>query len=146
MSNWSRERLRALTGVLLIALATQAAFAPAAAAAPASSGRAQTETTAPPKDAPTERVDARTETSQTFDNHDGTVTTSFASDPIFYRPEAGAAFEPIELGFAPVAGADKAVRSDKAPVELEVAPADDARGVVALTYGDSTTRPATRPR
>ena len=92
---------------------------------------------APPKS--NEIPALRTESSQTFDNHDGTFTTDYYTDPIFYKPAGSATFVPIEVGFAPATNAGDAVAvSDKAPSVVAIAPADSAAGFLRLTRGATT--------
>ena len=80
---------------------------------------------------PTELVELRTVTVRTVDNHDGTLTTSFFTDPVFYQPDGATAYEPIEPLFTADART-KAVASTKAPVSEALAP----DGSVALKGND----------
>jgi RHS repeat-associated protein len=132
-----RSSWRSIVATLLIILVFESSAVPGSVAAvDTPTPNAVEDPAPPPKIEPVEIVEARTETSQTFDNHDGTLSTSFFSDPAFYQPSGKVGFDPIELTFAPAVGLDGLVESTKAPVAVEVAPADDPRGVVALTYGD----------
>jgi hypothetical protein len=54
-----------------------------------------------PKPGATEVVAARSDASTTYDNHDGTFTTDFYTQPIYYKPDGSGTFVPIEVGFAP---------------------------------------------
>ena len=83
----------------------------------------------------TELVAERDATSRTYRTDRGKLVREIYAEPVFYETTPGAGFVPIEAGFAPVAGADKAVRSDKAPAKVSVLPADDARGFLALESG-----------
>ncbi len=76
-----------------------------------------------------EITSARTDASTTYDNHDGTLTTDFYTQPVYYKPGGSGAFVPIEVGFAPnTKGGDAVAVSDKAPVAVTVAPAAAAHG------------------
>ena len=91
-----------------------------------------TSTAAPPdprdglKPGATEVVSLRTESSQTYDNHDGTMTSVFASGPKFYQPEGSKSWLPISVGFAVgtktdgLVGAVPAVSSDRAPTTVSL--------------------------
>jgi RHS repeat-associated protein len=74
----------------------------------------------------TEIVLERTETSQTFDNHDGTKTTRLFAGPVFYQAEGSSAWEAIDVGFAasskvePLVGAVPEVSSTKARAAVSV--------------------------
>jgi Bacterial regulatory proteins, luxR family len=48
---------------------------------------------------PNEVLTARTETSDTVDNGDGTLTTTLYSEPVDYRPSGSASLVPIKIGF-----------------------------------------------
>lgn len=96
----------------------------------------------------TEDVTRRTASSRTFDNGDGTFTTELFTDPIFYRPEGKSDFEPIEVGFASIAGArpasDLVAASTKAPVRVSIGANTRAGGFLVLdadgrTYAISLT-------
>jgi hypothetical protein len=54
----------------------------------------------------TEIVAKRTESSQTYDNHDGTYSTVLSSAPEFYQPAGSTDWQSIALGFAKGAGTD----------------------------------------
>jgi hypothetical protein len=99
------------------------------------------EATEPPtaeaeRDPATEIVEARTESTRTYDNGDGSRTTELWSDPVFYRPEGSDILEPIEPAFEAVPGADRSVASTAAPVRVEAAPPTDPRGVLRVAAGD----------
>jgi RHS repeat-associated protein len=68
----------------------------------------------------TELVSARTEYSQTYVNPDGTKTTQFFAEPVFYKPADSTTFEPISVGFNP--GVTKGVDfvSSAAPVTVAI--------------------------
>ncbi len=74
----------------------------------------------------TEVVGLRTESSQTYDNHDGTMTSVFASSAKFYQPEGSSAWLPISVGFAAgsktdgLVGAVPVVSSDRAPATVSL--------------------------
>ena len=86
-----------------------------------------------PLDPEDELIDERTESSRTFDLGDGRRATEYFVEPVFYQPDGpDGGFVEIEPGFVPIAGADKAATSDKAPAAVTVAPAGDERGFVAV--------------
>lgn len=85
----------------------------------------------------TEVASARTEYSQTYDNHDGTTTTQFYASPVFYQPDGSAAWVPIEVGFAATPGSDYFV-SAKAPVAVTVSPTSASGDFLSTTYGGQT--------
>lgn len=90
-----------------------------------------------PKGDPSEIVAARTETSRTFDNHDGTYSTDLYTDPVYYKPAGAATYVPIEVGFAaPTAAGDAVAVSDKAPTAVAVAPADAPGGFLRISGAD----------
>ena len=74
----------------------------------------------------TEVASRRTETSATWDNHDGTYTTQFYAQPAFYRPAGSTAYQPIQPGFAqgatadPLTGLVPAATSSRAPVAVSL--------------------------
>jgi NlpC/P60 family protein len=87
----------------------------------------------------TERLDLRTLNSRTFENKDGTFTTEFHAQPIFYQPAgttAAADLEPINLGFA---ADDKTGYASvtSSPVVLTARPANDSAGLLSATAGDT---------
>lgn len=86
----------------------------------------------------TERVDLRTPTSRTFANPDGTFTTEFHAQPIFYQPAGTtdpADLEPINLGFSADAQTGYATVG-KSPVAVTARAADDDAGFVSASAGD----------
>ncbi len=91
----------------------------------------------------TEIVAARTETSQSFDNHDGTQATQFYAEPLFYKPAGSTTYQPITLGFATgsakdgLAGLTPALTSDQAPVTVSLF---DAGAVDFLSVGNATAK------
>ena len=74
----------------------------------------------------TEIVAKRTESSQTYDNHDGTFTSVFASGPEFYQAAGSTSWQPIAVGFAPGTKADALVGT------VPVAMSDQAPAAVSL--------------
>lgn len=92
-----------------------------------------------PRANPDEVPALRTESSQTFDNHDGTLSTDFYTDPIFYKPTGSQTFVPIAVGFAPATDASDAVAvSRDAPVAVAIGPAQADAGFLRLTTADQT--------
>jgi RHS repeat-associated protein len=80
----------------------------------------------------TELVAERDAYSRVYRDATGKLSREIFADPVFYQATPDAAFVPIEAGFTAVAGADRAVVSDKAPAVVTVRPADDPRGFLAL--------------
>jgi hypothetical protein len=91
----------------------------------------------------TEVVASRTESSQTFDNHDGTRTTQFYAAPVFYKPAGSTAWQPIAPGFASGSAKDAltglvpSVTSDRAPATVSLF---DAGAADFLSVASSTAR------
>jgi RHS repeat-associated protein len=83
----------------------------------------------------TEIVAARTEYSQTFANPDGSTTTQFYAEPVFYRADGTDTLEPIMLGFEP---AGSAFVSDRAPVSVKVAASGPTGNFMSTSYQDLT--------
>ena len=117
-------------------VASPAATAPAPTAAPAA-------TPAPVDSAglragATEITSARTEYAQTYDNHDGTLTTQFFASPVFYKPDGASAYVPIEVGFAAASGKGGPFVSDRAPVAVTVNTTSATGAFLSSSYGDRT--------
>ena len=83
----------------------------------------------------TELVSARTEYSQTYDNHDGTRTTQFFNDPVFYRPTGSTTLQPVAVGFA---ATRDGWASSKAPASVSVASATLGHDFLSTTYNGVT--------
>ena len=85
-----------------------------------------------------EQVDMRTLSSRTFLNRDGTYTTEFHAQPIFYQPAgttAPADLKPIDLTF--LADPDTGFASvTSSPVAVTARAADDPAGFVSASAGD----------
>lgn len=96
---------------------------------------------------PTEIAGARTETSRTFDNHDGTVTTELHTSPIHYRTAATAAWQPVELDFVAAPAGERTATVAKSAAPVTVAPPAAESAVIELAFGDRriALRPAERP-
>jgi len=86
-----------------------------------------------------ERVDLRTPSTRTFQNRDGTFTTEFHAQPIFYLPPDSTELQPIDLHFSSVedAGAPQAMVS-ASPVVLTARSADDQVGFLSAAAGTRT--------
>ena len=85
-----------------------------------------------------ERVDMRTLNSRTFQNTDGTFTTEFHAQPIFYQPAGTtdkADLQPIDLSFIADAKSGSAL-VDRSPVSITASPAGSAGGFLSATAGD----------
>jgi len=85
-----------------------------------------------------ERVDLRTPNSRTFANKDGTFTTEFHAQPIFYQPNGTtrpADLKPIDLGFRTDAKTGFASVA-ASPVIVTTRPADDPAGFATATSGE----------
>ena len=84
-----------------------------------------------------ERPDLRTLDSRTFENADGTFTTEFHAQPIFYQPAgttSPADLQPIDLSFT--ADADTGYASaSSSPVLVTTRPVSDPAGFVSATSG-----------
>jgi cell wall-associated NlpC family hydrolase len=93
--------------------------------------------TAPPDRTGSERKDLRTLDSRTFENADGTFTTEFHAQPIFYQP-AGTTdptqLQPIDLTFHAEKKTGNAVVA-ASPVVVTTRSADDAAGLVTAAAG-----------
>jgi len=87
-----------------------------------------------------ERVDLRTTNSRTFENADGTFTTEFHAQPIYYQPAdttEPADLQPIDLTFLADEKTGYASVATSA-VEVTTRPADDAAGFVSATSGEQS--------
>jgi RHS repeat-associated protein len=82
-----------------------------------------------------EIVSARTEYSQTFANPNGTRTTQFFTNPVFYRPAGSSSLVPITVGFKPLGTDGSAFTSAQAPVAVEVSDTSTAGNFLTTTYG-----------
>ena len=82
-----------------------------------------------------EVVSMRTATTRTFANPDGTYTTEFHVQPIYYQPADGSELAAVDLRFTGHAK-DSSASVDASPVQLTARPADDAAGFVAVVSGD----------
>lgn len=96
--------------------------------------------TAPAQREGKERPDMRTLDSRTFENADGTFTTEFHAQPIFYQP-AGTTrpdqLNPVDLRFSTTTkSADPTVT--QSPVVVTTRPADDAQGFVSAWAADTS--------
>jgi hypothetical protein len=86
----------------------------------------------------TERIDMRTLNSRTFENADGTFTTEFHAQPIYYQPAGTtdkADLQAINLSFATDPKTGDAVVTTS-PVSLSANAANDASGFLSATTGD----------
>ncbi|HCS57045.1 MAG TPA: hypothetical protein DIW80_07240 [Gordonia polyisoprenivorans] len=94
-------------------------------------------------------IDLRSANSRTFAHSDGALTTEFYSAPIFYQPAGVTTWQPIDVGFRAVTGADAKARSDKAPTAVALHAADAPDGFMTLEGGGHTIRfrlaPGTAP-
>jgi cell wall-associated NlpC family hydrolase len=96
------------------------------------------ELVAAPEREGTERPDMRTTNSRTFQSADGTFTTEFHAQPIYYQPAGTtrpADLLPIDLTFL----ADRKTgyaSVTKSPVTITTRAADDAAGFVSAVSGD----------
>lgn len=68
------------------------------------------------------------------------MVTEFFSEPVFYQPTAGGAFQPIEIGFDAVSGSGPSAASHEAPIAVTVGPADLATGFLGLQRGSQVIR------
>jgi cell wall-associated NlpC family hydrolase len=94
--------------------------------------------TAPAQRDGKEVVELRTPNSRTFANADGTYTTEFHAQPIFYQPAGTtdrADLAPIDLTFSADAKTDSATVASS-PVVITTRPADDADGFISAVTGD----------
>jgi RHS repeat-associated protein len=82
-----------------------------------------------------EIVSARTEYSQTFANPNGTRTTQFFTNPVFYRPAGSSSLVPITVGFKPLGTDGSAFTSAQAPVAVEVSDTSTTGDFLTTTYG-----------
>ena len=78
-------------------------------------------------------VDLRTETSQTFANADGTLTTEFFSESVFYAPEGSDTFVPIAVGFASTTADGLDAVSARAPAAVAIADSKAPGGFLSVT-------------
>jgi YD repeat-containing protein len=138
---------RYFVAILIAVVALEAGIAPASAfpGGPGPQADARTEEPPLPVDAeesapetaePTEVVELRTETSRTTDNGDGTLTAELFSQPIHYKPDESAAWQPVDVGFEPSDDASLRAESDEAPVSIGLADANDPSGFVRVDDGD----------
>jgi cell wall-associated NlpC family hydrolase len=93
--------------------------------------------TAPAAREGVERVDLRTPNSRTFENADGTFTTEFHAQPIFYAAPDSETLEPIDLHFATDEDSGFAVVSSS-PVAATLRPADDEDGFLSIAAGEQS--------
>ena len=96
-----------------------------------------TKVSAPAQRDGTERADLRTVNSRTFQNADGTFTTEFHAQPIFYQPAGTtdpADLQPIDLTFQPLkkTGYSSVTTS---PVAVTARPATDKSGLLTAAAG-----------
>ena len=124
--------------LLAVALLAEAGvWTPRAAAAPVEPrlpAAAAPAPTAPTE--PTEVAALRTESSKTFDNHDGTFTSELYSEPIFYKPAGSETWQPIELAFRASDEPGVAAVSERAPTKVSLARSDSKAGFLSLESGD----------
>jgi hypothetical protein len=84
----------------------------------------------------------RTETSQTVANANGSKTTTFFTDPVFYQPSEASAWTPIKLGLTPATASARAAgivaTSADAPVTVSVANPTAAGGFLSASRRDRT--------
>ena len=88
-----------------------------------------------PKPGATEIVAERTDRSQTYDNHDGTRTTEFYVEPVFYKPEGSDTYQPIELGFDRTTADGLEAISDKSPISVGLAESTSVDNFLRLSDG-----------
>ena len=67
---------------------------------------------------PVELVDERTATSQTFDNQDGSFTTTVFSHPVYYEAAQAGEWVPIDVSFEPASGDAARTRSSSRRVPV----------------------------
>jgi hypothetical protein len=82
--------------------------------------------------APTELADLRSETSRTFDNHDGTLTSELFTQPIHYQPAGSDEWQPVDVGFQPASADGLLRRSDRAPLSIGLRVANASKGLLQL--------------
>lgn len=82
--------------------------------------------------APTELTALRTETSRTFDNHNGTLTAEFFTQPIHYRPAGQTSWQGLDTTFKPATSNGLLRRSTGAAVAVGLRPANAANGFLQL--------------
>jgi RHS repeat-associated protein len=87
----------------------------------------------------TELIDARTATSRTFLQEDGSYITEYFAEPVFYRTDDAALWREIRVGFAERDDSGARV-SAEAPTTVALRPIDDPDGFLALTSGGRTIR------
>ncbi len=86
----------------------------------------------------TEITTARTEYSQTYDNHDGTRTTLFFADPVFFRPVGSTTYQPIDVGFVAAGPKGTGLISADAPVAVSVNASSSEGDFLTTASGDYT--------
>jgi RHS repeat-associated protein len=85
-----------------------------------------------------ELTSERTEYSQTYANPDGTKTTLFYADPVFYKPEGLSTLEPISTAFVPSERPDGGFVSAAAPVTVSVFDLASTESFLSTTYEGKT--------
>lgn len=123
-------------GALGPALPVSAAPAPYLPISDAPEAQTEEQPADPDTAEPDELVDLRTETSRTFDNHDGTVTTQLFTEPIHYQPADSGTWQPVEVGFRATSEDGQRLVSDRAPTTIGLRTADDPDGFLEVTHAD----------
>lgn len=142
---WSRlsgRVLRATACAVLVATSLEVAPAVVAApvpqeVAPVSGPSAASLSTKP---APTEVPSRRTAYSDTYDNHDGSYTSTVSTGPINYLDPTTKTYQPIDTTLAPIANGNGRVRASHVATPVEVGAADDSSGFVSMDTGAGVIR------
>ena len=83
----------------------------------------------------TELVEKRTESSRTYLDATGRMTSELYTEPVFYKPEGSSTLVPVEVGFRATDDPGTSAVSDRAPVAVSVAAPTSADGFLAVTAG-----------
>ena len=83
----------------------------------------------------TELVEKRTESSRTYLDATGRMTSQLYTEPVFYKPEGSSTLVPVEVGFRATDDPGTSAVSDRAPVAVSVAAPTSADGFLAVTAG-----------
>jgi hypothetical protein len=130
---------------VLVAMSIQMSAPQVAAKAPIAQAPRPSDASLNPKAPPTEVASKRTATSDTYDNHDGTLTAQISSGPINYIDPSTKTYQPIDTTLAPVSGGNGRVRASHMSAPVEVGSPDDSAGFLSMDTGAGVIRLSLAP-
>ena len=86
----------------------------------------------------TEVVSARTASSQTYAQPDGSFVTELYASPRFYQPAGSSEWQPIELGFTAHSGPGPAAVAEQGPVRTSLGDPRDPAGFMSVAGPEHT--------